>query len=96
MENQWAPKLARFERGVDMCLVLLIYDALQTVKLQLQPASSSTRSKICSSACSIHSFGLVTATIVTLGLKGIMNLEMLSKEIIVNLPRWVWLTTQEI
>ena len=36
VENQRAPKLALFERGVDIVLVFLIYDALQTVKPQLQ------------------------------------------------------------
>ena len=36
VENQRAPKLALFERGMDLRLALLMYDALQTVKLQLQ------------------------------------------------------------
>ena len=49
MENQRAPKFALFERGVDVGLVLLMYDAL------LMLGSFSTRSKICSSACSILS-----------------------------------------
>ena len=36
VENRWAAKLALFERGMDVVLVVLMYDALETVKLQLQ------------------------------------------------------------
>ena len=36
LENQRVPKLALFECGMDVGLVLLMYDELQTMKLQLQ------------------------------------------------------------
>ena len=36
LENQRVPKLALFECGMDVGLALLIHDALQTMKLQLQ------------------------------------------------------------
>ena len=81
VENQRATKLALLERNVDVGLVFLMYDALQTVKLQLKSASAVIGvffDVFQNFFFSLqYSFGPITATIVRLRFEGTMISEML-------------------
>ena len=80
-ENQRAPKLALFECGMDIILVLLTYDALQIVKLSSKSANADVGlffDAFQNLFFSLQfSFGPMTATIVSLRFEGTMISQML-------------------
>ena len=83
MANEQSPKLALFGRGIDVGLVLLMYDALQIVKLQLHGEVGecvywALLRRFPNLFFTLqYSFGPITATIVSLRLEGAIISEMM-------------------